>query len=145
MVGLSGHRIPDGPQGGGFYCATKSAVKTITEGLRQEVCGAVFGSCFFYWFEHHAQSVLGKPVGASKMAGHHSMGASAERRLIAAGFQQRVFGGCICRHCPAHACACMSVVGTNIAGAFRLKATVPIKYSQSRPTSTESMLEDLTA
>jgi len=37
MVGLSGHRIPDGPQGGGFYCATKSAVKTITEGLRQEV------------------------------------------------------------------------------------------------------------
>ena len=37
MVGLSGHRIPDGPQGGGFYCATKSAIKTITEGLRQEV------------------------------------------------------------------------------------------------------------
>ena len=37
MVGLSGHRIPDGPQGGGFYCATKSALKTITEGLRQEV------------------------------------------------------------------------------------------------------------
>lgn len=37
MVGLSGHRIPDGPQGGGFYCATKSAVRTITEGLRQEV------------------------------------------------------------------------------------------------------------
>lgn len=37
MVGLSGHRIPDGPQGGGFYCATKAAVKTITEGLRQEV------------------------------------------------------------------------------------------------------------
>lgn len=39
MVGLSGHRIPDGPQGGGFYCATKSAVKTITEGLRQEARG----------------------------------------------------------------------------------------------------------
>lgn len=37
MVGLSGHRIPDGQQGGGFYCATKAAVKTITEGLRQEV------------------------------------------------------------------------------------------------------------
>lgn len=37
MVGLSGHRIPDGPQGGGFYCGTKAAVKTITEGLRQEV------------------------------------------------------------------------------------------------------------
>jgi hypothetical protein len=37
MIGLSGHRIPDGPQGGGFYAATKSAVKTITEGLRQEV------------------------------------------------------------------------------------------------------------
>lgn len=40
MVGLSGHRIPDGPTGGGFYCATKSAVKTITEALRQEVSGA---------------------------------------------------------------------------------------------------------
>ncbi|KAG2499561.1 hypothetical protein HYH03_002506 [Edaphochlamys debaryana] len=40
MIGLSGHRIPDGPQGGGFYCATKSAVKTITEGLRQEARGA---------------------------------------------------------------------------------------------------------
>ncbi|KAF5841702.1 P-loop containing nucleoside triphosphate hydrolase protein [Dunaliella salina] len=39
MVGLSGHRIPDGPQGGGFYCATKSAVKTITDGLRQEARG----------------------------------------------------------------------------------------------------------
>jgi hypothetical protein len=23
MVGLSGHRIPDGPDGGGFYCGTK--------------------------------------------------------------------------------------------------------------------------
>ncbi|EFJ51130.1 hypothetical protein VOLCADRAFT_73358 [Volvox carteri f. nagariensis] len=40
MIGLSGHRIPDGPQGGGFYAATKSAVKTITEGLRQEARGA---------------------------------------------------------------------------------------------------------
>ena len=40
MVGLSGHRIPDGPQGGGFYCGTKAAVKTITEGLRQEVSEA---------------------------------------------------------------------------------------------------------
>lgn len=39
MVGLSGHRIPDGPQGGGFYCGTKSALKTITEGLRQEARG----------------------------------------------------------------------------------------------------------
>ncbi|GFR45255.1 hypothetical protein Agub_g6361 [Astrephomene gubernaculifera] len=39
MIGLSGHRIPDGPQGGGFYCATKAAVKTITEGLRQEARG----------------------------------------------------------------------------------------------------------
>lgn len=37
MVGLSGHRIPDGPQGGGFYCGTKAAVKMMTEGLRQEV------------------------------------------------------------------------------------------------------------
>lgn len=26
-------------QGGGFYCATKAAVKTITEGLRQEARG----------------------------------------------------------------------------------------------------------
>ena len=43
MVGLSGHRIPDGPQGGGFYCATKSAIKTITEGLRQEVGGGCGG------------------------------------------------------------------------------------------------------
>lgn len=40
MVGLSGHRIPDGPQGGGFYCATKYAVRAITEGLRQEARGA---------------------------------------------------------------------------------------------------------
>ncbi len=40
MVGLSGHRIPDGPQGGGFYCATKAAVKMMTEGLRQEARGA---------------------------------------------------------------------------------------------------------
>ncbi|GIL48537.1 hypothetical protein Vafri_5038, partial [Volvox africanus] len=40
MIGLSGHRIPDGPQGGGFYAATKAAVKTITEGLRQEARGA---------------------------------------------------------------------------------------------------------
>lgn len=47
MVGLSGHRIPDGPQGGGFYCATKSAVKTITEGLRQEV-GACTALCAFF-------------------------------------------------------------------------------------------------
>ena len=39
MVGLSGHRIPDGPQGGGFYCGTKAALKTITEGLRQEARG----------------------------------------------------------------------------------------------------------
>ncbi len=43
MVGLSGHRIPDGPQGGGFYCATKAAVKTITEGLRQEVSASRAG------------------------------------------------------------------------------------------------------
>lgn len=39
MVGLSGHRIPDGPQGGGFYCGTKAAVKMMTEGLRQEARG----------------------------------------------------------------------------------------------------------
>lgn len=34
------HHAPVFAQGGGFYCATKSAVKTITEGLRQEVGGA---------------------------------------------------------------------------------------------------------
>ncbi|KAG1665098.1 hypothetical protein FOA52_007789 [Chlamydomonas sp. UWO 241] len=39
MVGLSGHRIPDGPDGGGFYCGTKAAVKMMTEGLRQEARG----------------------------------------------------------------------------------------------------------
>eukprot|EP00955_Chlamydomonas_euryale_P076557 362713-Chlamydomonas_euryale.AAC.20 len=39
MVGLSGHRIPDGPAGGGFYCGTKAAVKMMTEGLRQEARG----------------------------------------------------------------------------------------------------------
>lgn len=39
-AGLSGHRIPDGPQGGGFFAATKSAVRVITEGLRQEARGA---------------------------------------------------------------------------------------------------------
>jgi NADP-dependent 3-hydroxy acid dehydrogenase YdfG len=36
MVGLSGHRIPDGPAGGTFFAATKFAVRAITEGLRQE-------------------------------------------------------------------------------------------------------------
>ena len=30
-------------QGGGFYCGTKAAVKTITEGLRQEVSVDVYG------------------------------------------------------------------------------------------------------
>lgn len=39
MVGLSGHRIPDAPQGGTFYSATKFAVRAITDGLRQEARG----------------------------------------------------------------------------------------------------------
>jgi NADP-dependent 3-hydroxy acid dehydrogenase YdfG len=43
MTGLSSHRIPDGAQGGGFYCGTKYAVRAMTEGLRQEVGGAPLG------------------------------------------------------------------------------------------------------
>ena len=33
------HHLTRHMQGGGFYCATKSAVKTLTEGLRQEARG----------------------------------------------------------------------------------------------------------
>jgi NAD(P)-dependent dehydrogenase (short-subunit alcohol dehydrogenase family) len=38
---LSGYRISLGGRGGGFYSATKHAVRALTEGLRQEVIPAL--------------------------------------------------------------------------------------------------------
>lgn len=35
---MAGHTVANAASGGAFYCATKHAVRALTEGLRQEVC-----------------------------------------------------------------------------------------------------------
>ncbi len=34
---MAGYRVANAADGGAFYCATKHAVRALTEGLRQEV------------------------------------------------------------------------------------------------------------